>query len=155
AMPKSLCWPLESVSIVRRILYETHETLLLRNWETAVLEPDLCTDWVVEDALVKSGGRGEHDANVLYGRVREEGDEYVVTPVTKENPLPEETRVQKSAVERVERGTVITFHLRDGVTWHDGHAFDARDVRFSFELYANASVHCNDKRFQFQKIVEC
>lgn len=30
-----------------------------------------------------------------------------------------------------------TFHLRDGVTWHDGEPFTAEDVKFSFELHGN------------------
>jgi peptide/nickel transport system substrate-binding protein len=30
-------------------------------------------------------------------------------------------------------GKVITFHLRQGVTWHDGHPFTARDVVFTFQ----------------------
>jgi peptide/nickel transport system substrate-binding protein len=31
-------------------------------------------------------------------------------------------------------GLVITFHLRRGVKWHDGHPFTARDVMFTYEL---------------------
>ena len=30
-----------------------------------------------------------------------------------------------------------TFHLRKGVTWHDGEPFTANDVKFSFELCLN------------------
>lgn len=33
--------------------------------------------------------------------------------------------------------TVWTFHLRDGVTWHDGEPLTADDVKFSFEMHAH------------------
>ena len=32
-----------------------------------------------------------------------------------------------------EHNPVILFHLRDGVKFHDGHSFDAKDVKFTFE----------------------
>ncbi len=32
-------------------------------------------------------------------------------------------------------GTVITFTIRDGVTWHDGEPFTAEDVKWTFEYY--------------------
>ena len=31
-------------------------------------------------------------------------------------------------------GLVITFHLRKGVTWHDGHTFTAHDVLFTYRV---------------------
>ena len=34
-----------------------------------------------------------------------------------------------------EDGTVITFTVRDGVKWHDGEAFTAEDVKWTFEYY--------------------
>jgi peptide/nickel transport system substrate-binding protein len=33
--------------------------------------------------------------------------------------------------------TEWTFHLQDGVTWHDGEPFTADDVKFSFEMHAD------------------
>lgn len=36
--------------------------------------------------------------------------------------------------------TVWTINLRQGVTWHDGEAFTADDVVFSFNVYANPEV---------------
>jgi peptide/nickel transport system substrate-binding protein len=36
-----------------------------------------------------------------------------------------------------EDGTLYTFHLREGVTWHDGEAFSANDVKFTWELIAH------------------
>lgn len=46
-----------------------------------------------------------------------------------------------------EDGTVFTFKLREGVTWHDGEPFTADDVRFTFERILNpesgARLHSN------------
>lgn len=39
-------------------------------------------------------------------------------------------------------GRVFTFHLRAGVRWHDGHAFDAADVLFSATVTQNPEVNC-------------
>ncbi len=38
------------------------------------------------------------------------------------------------------RGKVWIVHLRQGVTWHDGEEFNADDVVFSFNTYANPAV---------------
>jgi peptide/nickel transport system substrate-binding protein len=152
SMPKTLCLAIENGAVLRRIAYELNETLLLRNLDTNVLECDLCTSFDVEDTLVTQAGPGEHDKALVFGRIREDGDDWVVTPVSKENPLKSETRVPKAGVLRVDRGTVFTFRLRSDVTWHDGHPFDARDVWFSWSLYTNPTVHCDSKRFQFTKI---
>ncbi len=38
-------------------------------------------------------------------------------------------------VEMSEDGTTYTITLRDGITWHDGEAFTAEDVKFSYEYY--------------------
>jgi len=38
-------------------------------------------------------------------------------------------------------GLTWTFHLRKGVTWHDGKPFTAEDVKFSLELYADPKVN--------------
>lgn len=39
-----------------------------------------------------------------------------------------------------EDGLVWTFHLRDGVKWHDGHPFTAEDVKFTFDVWTNPKV---------------
>jgi ABC-type transport system substrate-binding protein len=36
-----------------------------------------------------------------------------------------------------ENGKVYTFHIREGVKWHDGETFDANDVKFTFDLRLN------------------
>ncbi len=37
-------------------------------------------------------------------------------------------------------GKAYVFHLREGVTWHDGEPFTADDVIFSFNIFANPAV---------------
>jgi ABC-type transport system substrate-binding protein len=39
-------------------------------------------------------------------------------------------------------GLAYTFHLREGVRWHDGHFFDAADVVFSATISQNPEVNC-------------
>ncbi len=41
------------------------------------------------------------------------------------------------SVDVSEDGLVYTFHIRDGVTFHDGEALTAEDVAFSYNLYAS------------------
>jgi peptide/nickel transport system substrate-binding protein len=65
--------------------------------------------------------------------------------------VPDKAIVPKSDVAGIERGTVLTFHLRPQVLWHDGHPFDARDVAFSLEVYRNEKVDCGEKRSRFLK----
>jgi len=48
SMPKSLCYALESSGVIRRLLYELHETLLVRDWDTCEFKPRLCRDWTVD-----------------------------------------------------------------------------------------------------------
>src|SRR5438093_1604696 len=77
----------------------------------------------------------------LIGAVREQGDGYTVDP--KPGYVSTDlVHMKKADVESVERGSVLTFHLRPGVRWHDGHPFDANDVAFSWRIYANPEVDC-------------
>ena len=50
-----------------------------------------------------------------------------------------------------ENGTVYTFHLREGVTWHDGVPFSADDVVFTYEqIITNPEARAGDAaNFQF------
>ncbi|MCJ7682657.1 MAG: ABC transporter substrate-binding protein [Desulfobacteraceae bacterium] len=54
----------------------------------------------------------------------------------KTHPLVDKKRLAAYAKEylpAIEHNPVIIFHLRPGVRFHDGHIFDARDVRFTYE----------------------
>jgi peptide/nickel transport system substrate-binding protein len=53
-----------------------------------------------------------------------------------------------------EDGTVYTFHLRDGVTWHDGTPFTSEDVVFTYEqIVTNPEARAGDAA-QFTFTVE-
>lgn len=127
ALPPSLNGLIESSGVARQILGELHDSLLRRDFESWDYQPSLARAWRVDDTLyLKSGA-------VEFGDSR---------------------TANASTLERVERGTVFTFELREGVRWHDGHPFDARDVVFSFECLRNPAVRCDRKRFQFERIAE-
>jgi peptide/nickel transport system substrate-binding protein len=143
AMPTTLCYTIDNTAFTRRIQYELNETLLLQDWERHDLRPNLAERFDVEDTLVLGDDRGEGDSNCVFGRAVDDGDCWRVG----------DRRIPKLDVKRFERGTVLTFDLRDGVKWHDGHPFDARDVWFSWSVYLNPSVQCGEKRHQFQRVV--
>jgi peptide/nickel transport system substrate-binding protein len=126
-LPPSLNHALLNNANSRYILNELNATLLRRDWESWEFEGELAAGWDVADTLVARDGR------VLHGLVTEEEGQWVVAG----QPVPEDQ------VERVERGTVFTFHLRAGVTWHDGHPFDAGDVLFSWQISKNPEVRCD------------
>ncbi|CAB5113902.1 ABC transporter, substrate-binding protein (cluster 5, nickel/peptides/opines) [Olavius algarvensis associated proteobacterium Delta 3] len=51
---------------------------------------------------------------------------------------PEQLSVlAESMVPAVEHNPIIVFHLRPGVRFHDGHVFDAGDVKFTYEAIMN------------------
>ena len=187
SLPKHMNYATENSSYTRRMLYETHETLLQQDWEEHDMRPSLAEAWSAEDMLVLGAGasaevmalsqlvpvRNEGAAegapeqierSVVYGVVTEEDGGWRVTAEAPGNPIAAvgSIVVPRDAVERVERGTVFHFRLRDGVLWHptEGHpagsqALDARDVKFSWSIYANPAVDCDEKRFQFEKITGC
>jgi ABC-type transport system substrate-binding protein len=151
--PKGLNATVDNSGGTRRILYELHETLLLRDWETTEWKPDLALRWDLQDRLVPKPGADVPPPEYLIGAIRDQGESYLVDPkpghVSTDTPL-----VAKKDVESIERGTVLTFHLRPRVLWHDGHPFDAHDVAFSWRVFQNPDVECGEKRFRFQKIVK-
>lgn len=181
-LPRTLNNVLENQGAIRRMMYELHETLLLRDWETMEWGPNLAKEWWVEDGLhFKSspftwgvwGAIAEErpDGSVSYilnGRILHEKDGKLRTAGRREfhhegvlgdrydklEDVEDEQPAPVNALDHVEHGTVLTFRLRDDVTWHDGHPFDARDVVFSLELYQNALVECGERRPQFAGIVK-
>ncbi|HTE07035.1 MAG TPA: ABC transporter substrate-binding protein, partial [Planctomycetota bacterium] len=107
----------------------------------------------IEDTLVLEGGRDADNGNIVYGKVTEAGDEYVVTSGSPAHAM-EPRHVPKAQVQSLERGTVFTFKVREDVLWHDGHPFDAADVLFTWQAYLNPSVHCDQSRYAFEDIVK-
>jgi ABC-type transport system substrate-binding protein len=100
----------------------------------------------------------QREVTAVFGRAEETEGDWRLTPVAKGNPLPEGgITVPKEHVLQVELGCVFTFSLRDDVLWHptegfDAHALDARDVQFSWDIFNNPNVDCDEIRFQFVKI---
>lgn len=159
-LPPSLNNVLENQGALRRMMYELHETLLQRNWETRALEPSLAREWWVEDALhlkhgVASDGtwtlRRESE-DLVRGKASRDGDDWVLETRLATGQTVQ-SRYSKDVVLRVERGTVVTLLLRDDVRWHDGHPFGARDVVFSIDLFKNPLVDCGERRNAFAKVV--
>lgn len=144
ALPPSLNAALLNSTNARSALHELHATLVRRDWESWKYEPELTTGWEVADTLVRADGR-------LYGRIEEAGENVLVSALDAEAGAAP-IAVPKSAVERIERGTVITFALRAGVRWHDGHPFDADDVIFSWQIASNPEVRCEWVRPYLKKI---
>jgi ABC-type transport system substrate-binding protein len=56
-----------------------------------------------------------------------------------EPTIPEEDLAQyaRELLPAIEHNPVILFHLRPDVRFHDGHVFDARDVKFTYEAIVN------------------
>ncbi len=167
SMPEGLNRAIENSAVSNWMLYELHDRLVLQDWETWELEPSLCERWDTEDQIVlvegaaarhpgaaRIGPEGKERA-ILFGRVTESGDGYDVAPLSKGNPISAGAKVHvpQADVASVEYGTVFTFYLLDDVHWHDGHPFDADDVFYSWDIYNNPEVDCDEIRFSFDKIL--
>ena len=186
SLPKHINYATENSAYTRRMLREVHETLLAQDWEEHEMRPLLAKSWNTEDMLVlKDGaadafplavtvrvanpstaeGAPEHvKAQVIYGRLEDGGENWVVSADSAGHPLGAggSVEVPKAAVARVELGAVFNFVLREGVLWHpsEGHpagsqSLDAQDVEFSWSIYSNSHVDCDEKRFQFEKVTGC
>lgn len=153
AEPPNLNFAIENSAVIRWIHYEIHAGLLEFDPASWEYEPDLAEQYWIEDTVIKKGGRSKDNGNVVYGLVTEEGDTYVVNSGSPYNPMAE-VRIPKAEVESVQRGTVFTFKLRPDVYWHDGEKYDTEDAYFSWKLYSNPNVDCDEKRFAFEEVVQ-
>ncbi len=57
--------------------------------------------------------------------------------------------------EESEDHRVFTFHLRPGVTWHDGRPFTAGDVKFTFDRLLDPEVRAASLRQAFAELEAC
>lgn len=165
SMPESLNRVVENSAVTNWMLYEVHERLVMQDWEFWDIKPRLCTHWDTEDQLVLKPeaasrypsaiqiGSGDKARWVIYGETTASGDDWKVTPRSTGNASGEALTVAGADVVSNERGTVFTFYLKPDVKWHDGHVFDAQDVYFTWDLYNNSHVDCDETRFQFQKVL--
>jgi len=165
SMPEGLNRATENSAVARWMLYEVNDTLTLQDWEFWDDRPSLCKSWKTEDQIILTKdawgkyssaqriGEGDGEREILYGEVTQTGADYTVKALSEGNPSDGVT-VSAADVESVQRGTIFTFDLPDNVKWHDGHPFDAHDVYFSWDLFNNPSVDCDEIRFQYKQILE-
>lgn len=167
-MPKHLQRATENSAVVDWMWDAIHDQLGFQNWETWEMDPRLATSWDTEDTLIltpaaaqkygaaaKAMGEGDKARKIIFGAVTETPEGYKVNPVSAGNPAGKDLAVAKADVTSLERGTVFTMHLRDGVKWHDGHPFDAEDVRFSWQVYQNPRVDCDQIRLYYTRMLQC
>jgi peptide/nickel transport system substrate-binding protein len=148
ALPDSLNWLIVNTTAARRVAAEVHETLLDRDTWTTEVRLVLAESMQVDDTLVRRDGRQ------LYGRVEDAGEHWVVHPCTPAGEgASSPARVPKGDTERIERSTVFTFTLRDGVRWHDGAPLCVEDFLFTWRMTKNPHVRCDEKRFEYDHLV--
>lgn len=165
SLPEGLNRAIENSAVARWMLYEVNDTLTLQDWEYWDDRPSLCKSWQTEDQIVlkeaaasnystaSSVGAGDKTRNILYGKVSESAGGYRLEGMSEGNPSIRGVDVAAADVESVQRGTVFTFDLPTNVKWHDGHPFDAHDVFFSWDVFNNPAVDCDEIRFQYQQIL--
>lgn len=184
SLPENMCYPIENSAETRRMLFEVHETLLLKDWDTTLHVPNVAKAWHVEDMVVLNDDApavpGEVEVQVyrslddlslvprraVYGNVSGGGTR--VEPASPGSDLAEAVTIPAASVDRVEKGSVFTFELRSDVKWQDSRVYEgeqlaktqgqmvnADDVYFSWDIYSNPVIKCDEKRFQFQGIPGC
>lgn len=183
SLPESTNYAIENSSYTRNFLYECHETLLLQDWWSTEYVPNAAGKFTIEDLVIlkadapavegevqatvirRDGGEGSRVVRAVYGDASAPG---TVKPVSKGSTLKEAVSVPAASIERIEKGSVFTFEIRDDVVWqtsqvHDaakhpkmaGQKLDAADIHFSWSIYSNPGVDCDEKRFQFVKFPTC
>ena len=166
-MPSSLNRVIENSAVTQWMLYAVHDTLIHQDWENWTWNPRLCHSWDTEDALVltpegaqKYGDevvtielRDQTTRHTIHGAVTETDTAYTIRPASRSSRLHGEMMVPKEDVASLQRGSVFTFYLREGIRWHDGHAFDADDVLFTWEAYTIPGVDSSKTRSLYGKLI--
>ncbi|MCC7013037.1 MAG: hypothetical protein IT454_10785 [Planctomycetes bacterium] len=148
SMPRHLNYFLENSGTARRVQLEVHETLLARDEWTTEPRLVLASALEIDDTLVLRDGRR------LLGKARELEEDWELVPCASPGSPPgAPLRLPKRDVERVERETVFTFTLRDGVRWHDGRPLRVEDFLLTWRLSKNPRVECDEKRFEYDHVV--
>lgn len=164
-MPRTMNHVIDNSAVISWMQFEVCDTLIAQDWETWEYVPRLAERYEVEDTVIlkpeaaeKYGaaavtiGSGEQQRSVLFGATEAIEGGWRVTGSSPAHPHPEAVTVATEDVLSVERGTVFTFVLREGVPWHDGHVLDAYDVYFSWDVYNNRFVDCEELASQYRKI---
>ncbi len=184
SLPENMSYPIENSAVTRRMQYEVHETLLLKDWDTTLYVPNVAKAWHVEDMVILKEGapkiEGEVEVQVhrsltdrtivprraVYGAASDDGGS--VRPASPKSDLAAPITIPAGSIDRVEKGCVFTFEIREGIQWQTslvysgekqaqtkGQFVDADDVMFSWDIYRNPDVKCDEKRFQFESIPGC
>ncbi len=182
AVTRRILYEVHEMLLIQDWEFHDYRPRLCSSWDTEdmlILKPEAVEAWRDKGAVdvkvkrvgeLRPGQSPQVSAVALYGKVEETPEGYRVTPISKKNPLGEERVVPSESVERVEHGTVFTFNLRPGILWHPslvlekenpeaakrlaGHTLDAADVLFSWQIYSNPFVNCDEKRFQYEKVTQ-
>ena len=121
------------------------EALVSHDDETWENNPRLAERWDVEDNLDLK------DGTTVRGLVTETADGYDVKDL-QGKPVASH---KKDAVKSARFKTSFTFHLRKGVTFHDGQPFTAKDVEWTLALVRNPKNGMPNIQGYFDKISEC
>ncbi len=94
----------------------------------------------------------DHTVQVDEGFQSAKAENAITIPVedldTWENEIGDRTETRLFAKENC----AFEFYIREGVKWHDGEPFSARDVEFGFEMIMNPAVDAQHRRNYFQDV---
>jgi len=88
----------------------------------------------------------------LYGKLNDADDGYELDPLADESA--ESLKLAKGDVIDVQRESVITFYLRDDVTWSDGEPFTSADLEFAHAVINNPLVDGDSVRVYYADVVD-
>ena len=183
AVTRRMLYEVHETLLIQDWEYHEYRPRVAKSWveEDLVVLKDSVRDKYantpgVVDAKVRRSGKIEEGQErhravlAVYGKTSESGDVILVEPVSRGSALSSAREIPAADVDIIERGSVFTFELRDDVLWHPsvvfeethpekaralaGHKVDARDVYFSWTVYNNPDVDCDEKRFQFIKVTK-
>ncbi|MEZ6017932.1 MAG: hypothetical protein R3F49_22700 [Planctomycetota bacterium] len=123
--------------MTRRLLYEVHESLLLQDWEYHDYRPSAAEAFVAEDLVVlkpeavgrypaatevkvvrRDGEAGLRVVQAIFGEVTATDSGVHLVPRSPGTGIEAPLDVPAQDIDRIERGSVFTFTLRQGMRWH-------------------------------------
>jgi peptide/nickel transport system substrate-binding protein len=128
--------------VVTMYVEEGLTTMDVETWDNV---PRLAERWDIEDNLDLKDGKS------VRGLVKETADGYEVTDLAGK---PASTH-KKDEVKGVRYKTSFTFHLRKGVTFHNGQPFTAKDVEWTLALVRSPKNGMPNIQGYFEKVSEC
>lgn len=164
AEPRMLSPIISNESPVGAVIGLVSDSLIIRDPETFEWLPWIAHTWEVKDkACIKNKCiEGYFDGNIFYQGpgvivtlpeyLNKRGDKtFIFNKVINYNfkvkknfytveliPISNPIRLDKNY--NILKSSVYIFYIREGVSWHDFHPFDARDVVFSYNVIMNPFV---------------